>query len=196
MAKNESRVALLVGATGLTGSALLPLLLSATQYSQVHVLARRPLAHAGTTAKLVRHVVDFDALASWRGFPHVDDVYCCLGTTIRVAGSQAAFRRVDCDYVVETARCARARGARRLVVISAMGAGARSLVFYNRVKGEMEDAVRALGFDSVTLVRPSFLAGDRAQSRPGERLALAFTGLLEPLIPKKYRTYGKLPPTK
>jgi uncharacterized protein YbjT (DUF2867 family) len=185
MAKNAPRTALLVGATGLTGAALLPLLVASPRYARVHVLSRRPLAKSD--ARLEPHVVDFDALDAAGAFPRVDDVYCCLGTTIRVAGSQAAFRKVDFDYVVDVARRAREAGATRFAVVSAMGASRQSLVFYSRVKGEMEAAVAALGFESVTIVRPSFLDGQRAEKRPGEGLALALARVFEPLILKRYR---------
>jgi uncharacterized protein YbjT (DUF2867 family) len=179
------RRALLAGATGLTGSCLLQLLLTSRRYSEVHVLARRPLATRHP--KVSVHVVDFDALGQLRSPAAVDDVFVCLGTTIRAAGSQAAFRRVDLDCVVAVARLGLARGATRLAAISAMGANANSPVFYNRVKGEAEAALAGLGFESVTLVRPSLLAGERAEARPGERLALAFALPLAPLIPKRYR---------
>ena len=184
-AGKAGRTALLAGGTGLVGASLLEALLAADDVASVHLLVRRPPGRRHR--KLVVHVVDFDALAGWRAFPEVDDVYCCLGTTIRAAGSQAAFRKVDYDYVVSVARLAHARGASRLAVVSAMGAQPRSAVFYNRVKGEMEEALRGLGYASLTLVRPSLLAGERRESRPGERLALALARPLAPLIPGKYR---------
>jgi uncharacterized protein YbjT (DUF2867 family) len=101
----------------------------------------------------------------------VDAAICALGTTIKVAGSQAAFRRVDHDYPLEIARRARALGATRYGLVSALGADARSRVFYNRVKGEVEDAIAALGFESLSIARPSLLLGERSQSRLGERLS-------------------------
>jgi uncharacterized protein YbjT (DUF2867 family) len=115
----------------------------------------------------------------------------CLGTTIKVAGSQEAFRAVDFDAVVAVARLGAAQAARALSVISAMGASATSSVFYSRVKGEMEQAVSALGYESVTIVRPSFLAGDRESlnqaGRPGEKIALVAMKTFNPLIPKNYK---------
>ena len=178
------RRALLVGATGLTGSKLLELLLRSPACGVVHVLARRPLVLRHP--KLRVHEVDFASLRA-EDLPEVDDVHCCLGTTIRAAGSRAAFREVDHDYVVRVARLARERGATRLVVISAMGADPRSLVFYSRVKGEMEAAVAALGYESVTLLRPSLLAGERTERRLGERLGLYAARAFAPLIPLRYR---------
>ncbi|MEI8324561.1 MAG: epimerase, partial [Betaproteobacteria bacterium] len=119
------------------------------------------------------------------------EVYIALGTTIKVAGSESAFRAVDLNAVLAVARAARVGGATCLGVVSAMGANARSSVFYNRIKGEMEDAVSALGYGCVVLVRPSFIQGDRAAlqqpGRTGEGLALVAMRLLRPLIPANYR---------
>jgi uncharacterized protein YbjT (DUF2867 family) len=176
---------LLVGASGLVGSALLKMLLASDAYARVWVLARRELALAD--ARLTARVVEFERIAELQDFPAVDDVYCCLGTTIKAAGSRAAFRRVDLDYVAEFARAARREGATRLAVVSAMGADSRSSVFYNRVKGDMETVVRALDYASVTILRPSLLAGERAERRPGERVALAIAQPLSVLIPRRYR---------
>jgi uncharacterized protein YbjT (DUF2867 family) len=177
--------ALIAGAGGLTGSHLLRLLLASPRYGEVHALTRKPLAIAD--AKLVVHVIDFDALAQYPSFPAVDDVFCCLGTTIKTAGSQDAFYKVDCTYVVGIARTALARGASHFVVLSAMGASADSRVFYSRVKGEMEVAVSRLGYRGVSIVRPSFLVGERGENRPGERFASAVLKPLAPLVPRKYR---------
>jgi len=178
-----SRSALLAGASGLIGRELLPLLLQGEHYAKVHVLLRRPVADLPRDRALVSHQVDFAALPA---LPAVDDVYIALGTTIKVAGSQAAFRAVDFDAVVNTARAAREAGARRLAVVSALGADADSAVFYNRVKGEMQAAVAQLGYESVLFAQPSLLVGDREalgqRARPGEvwatRLLRPFMGLV------------------
>lgn len=155
---DASRSALIAGATGLIGRELLPMLLGSPRYAQVHVLLRRAVPELAAAGKLVPHVVDF---ASLPALAPVDDVFIALGTTIKVAGSQAAFRAVDFDAVVNTAKAARAAGATRLGVVSALGANAASGVFYNRVKGEMQAAVSALGYESVVFVQPSLLVGDR-----------------------------------
>lgn len=110
------------------------------------------------------------------------DVYCCLGTTIKQAGSQAAFRRVDFDFPVALARAAARDGAKRLLVVSALGANARSGVFYNRVKGEMEEAVRAAGVTKTIFFRPSLLVGPRVETRIGERIGQVVGALLGPLL--------------
>jgi uncharacterized protein YbjT (DUF2867 family) len=150
----------------------------------VRAFARRPLAL--THPKLAVDLVDFERLGDV-AFRRVDDVYCCLGTTIAAAGSRAAFRRVDLDYPLGIARAALAAGARRFLFVSAMGADARSAVFYNRVKGELEQAVAALGYRSAIAFRPSLLSGEREQYRLGERAALAVLQPLRSLLPRKYR---------
>jgi uncharacterized protein YbjT (DUF2867 family) len=152
------RIALLAGSTGLVGRALLPMLLASPRYAQVHALLRRAVPDLPASPKLQVHVVDFQSLPA---LSKIDDVFITLGTTIKVAGSQEAFRQVDFDAVVNTARAAQAAGASRLAVVSALGADAKSRVFYSRVKGEMQEALVALGFHSVVIVQPSLLVGDR-----------------------------------
>jgi uncharacterized protein YbjT (DUF2867 family) len=181
------RRALLAGATGLVGHALLPLLLESARYAEVHVLLRRSV-DLPSHAKVRAHVIDFAQLPA---LPAVDDVYVALGTTIKVAGSQEAFRRVDLEYVVSTARAGRAAGATRLAVVSALGANAGSRVFYNRVKGEMQAAVAELGFESVTFAQPALLLGDRAAlgqpERSGEKWGERLFAPLGWLLPKGVR---------
>ena len=185
----SGRTALLAGATGLVGRELLALLLADPRCRAVHVLGRRapPVSHP----KLHCHTVDFARMGL---LPAADDVFVALGTTIKVAGSQQAFRAVDFDAVLAVAKAARAAGASRLGVVSAMGASARSSVFYNRVKGEMEDAVSRLGYNSVVLARPSLIEGDRRApqqpGRAGEGMALKAMRALAPLIPANYRVIG------
>ena len=176
----------MVGATGLVGREILARLLVDKTYAAVHCVGRRALLQ--THPKLVVHLTD--SLSAFKA-PAVDDVFIALGTTIKVAGSQQAFRAVDYDAVRAVAGSARAAGARRLGIVSAMGADAKSTVFYNRVKGEMENAVSRLGYDSVVLARPSLLTGDRqslAQAkRPAEKFAAITMQLLKPLTPANYR---------
>lgn len=171
-----SRSALVAGASGLVGGHLLRQLLEDSEYERVTVVARRtlPLAHK----KLVHRVLDFDRLAEVGDFPRVHDVFCCLGTTIKQAGSQDAFRKVDYTYVVELARVALRHRASQFLVVTAVGADARSRVFYSRVKGEVEAAVRRLQFDGIHIFRPSLLLGARAQGRPAERAAMLLGGLI------------------
>jgi uncharacterized protein YbjT (DUF2867 family) len=183
------RTALLAGATGLIGRALLPMLLAGKQYRSVDVLLRRAAPDIKANAKLKVHQVDFARLPA--AFPAVDDVFIALGTTIKVAGSQAAFRQVDFDFVVNTARAARAAGAMRLAVVSALGADAKSRIFYNRVKGEMQAAIAQLRYKSVVIAQPSMLLGDRAAlgqpARSGEIWAARLLGPLGWIVPKGVR---------
>jgi len=176
----HARRALLAGTTGLIGRALLRRLLDSARYERVHALVRRPVLDMSAHPKLQIHQVDFDRLPA---LPAVDDVFIALGTTIKVAGSQEAFRRVDFDAVLNTARAARSAGARRLLVVSALGADVNSRVFYSRVKGEMQRAVAELGYEVVVFAQPSLLAGDRAAlgqpERAGEVWAMR---LLRPVL--------------
>ncbi len=170
---------LLAGATGLTGEHLLDRLLSEPTISRVLAPSRAPLAEHPHLDNPVGALAEL--LPSLEG--PIDSAFCCLGTTIRQAGSQEAFRAVDHDLVLAFARRARELGARHFLVISAMGANPGSSVFYNRVKGETEAALRAMDWPQLTIARPSLLLGPRREFRLGERLA-------EPLlrwIPGKYR---------
>ncbi|HTH79305.1 MAG TPA: NAD(P)H-binding protein [Ramlibacter sp.] len=183
----DARTILLAGATGLVGRELLRGLLTDASVAQVHALGRK--APAESNPKLAFHSVDFAALPT---LPHVDECYIALGTTIKVAGSQEAFRAVDFDAVVNTAKAAKAAGATRLGVVSAMGADTRASLFYSRVKGEMEEALSQLGFDALVIARPSMLAGDRASIgqpvRGGEELATKVSRWLGAVIPANYRS--------
>ncbi len=188
MSDAEDRVALIVGASGLVGRELVRALSRRSDYASVHSLVRR--VSLTPLPRVVEHVVDFDALPV---LPACNDVFIALGTTIKVAGSKAAFRRVDHDYVLEVARKAREAGATRLGVVSALGADADSRVFYNRVKGEVEAALTSaqLGYESVVIARPSLLLGDRAAlgqpRRAGERWAERLLAPISSLIPATYR---------
>jgi uncharacterized protein YbjT (DUF2867 family) len=182
-----TRTALLLGATGLVGGHCLRLLLEEPAYGRVHVLTRRGLGRAHP--RLAEHVVDFDRLDGTAAAVRADDVFCCLGTTIAKAGSRDAFRRVDHDYPLNTARLALARGARRFLLVSALGADPRSRVFYNRVKGETERDVSALGFDAVVLLRPSLLIGERAERRRGEEIGKRVMPFVGPLLVGPLRKY-------
>lgn len=183
----RTRTALVAGATGLVGREILQGLLADDTVAAVHALARRPLEVLHP--KLTTHVVSFSSLPS---LPPVDEVYLALGTTIRVAGSQPAFRAVDFDANLAVAVAAQVAGARRLGLVSAMGADSQSRIFYNRVKGELEEALDSLGYEGVVIARPSMLHGDRdalgQPLRKGEKLALQVSRWLRPLIPDDYRS--------
>jgi uncharacterized protein YbjT (DUF2867 family) len=175
------------GATGLVGREILLALLADDSVAAVHAVGRRPppLQHT----RLHFRGVDFSALPA---MPNVDEVYLALGTTIKVAGSQAAFRAVDYEANLAVARGANAEGASRVGLVSAMGADSRSRIFYNRVKGELEEALGHMDWDAIVIARPSFLAGDREALgqplRSGEKTALRLSRLLRPLIPANLRS--------
>ena len=188
MAEASGRRVWLAGATGLVGRELLDRLLADADTGAVHLLLRRAAPVLPRHAKLQSHLVDFDRLPA---LPPADEVFIALGTTIKQAGSQEAFRRVDFDAVVNTARAGHAAGARRLGIVSALGANTRSGVFYNRVKGEMQQSVADLGYDTVVFAQPSLLLGDRAQlgqpSRPLEALAMRWSRPLMAVLPRGVR---------
>ena len=183
-----ARIVLVAGATGLVGRALLAHLLADPGVGEVHALVRRPLPADADAGKLRIHVVDFAQLPL---LPRVDEAYLALGTTIGVAGSQAAFRAVDFDANLAVARAALAAGARRIGLVSAMGADAGSRVFYSRTKGELENAVSALPLDGLVIARPALLLGDREAlgqpRRRGEHLAARLDRWLRPLLPTRLR---------
>ncbi len=176
----------MAGASGLVGQQVLAELLNDSRYNQVHVLVRRPLAQ--THPKLLQHVVSFDNLPA---LPRIDHAWIALGTTIKQAGSQAAFRRVDFDAVVASAQAALKAGATRLGVVSALGANPQSGVFYNRVKGEAEQALEQMGWPTLVIARPSLLLGDREAlgqiARPGEKIGAALGRVIGGLLPARLR---------
>jgi uncharacterized protein YbjT (DUF2867 family) len=184
---SAGRSALLLGPTGLVGSHCLRLLLEDPNYARVRVLVRRPLGQRHP--RLETRQVDFERLSDVADLFRVDDVYCGLGTTMARAGSEAAFRRVDHDYPVQAAQLAAAHGAEQYLLVSAVGADPQSRIFYNRVKGETEAAVKRLPFRAVWVLRPSLLMGDREEFRVGERLASAVSRPLAPLLVGRLRRY-------
>jgi len=179
--------ALIAGASGLVGRHLLDLLLAAPEYDRVVSLGRRQLELAHP--KLEQLVVDFALLDQALAEMNCDDVYCCLGTTIRQAGSRENFRAVDHAAVLALGWAAQRRGARRFFLVSALGADPRSRFFYNRVKGETEEALLVLDFDTLAIFRPSLLLGRRAQPRLGERAMAAVLWLADPLLLGRLRLY-------
>ncbi|MFF4364896.1 NAD(P)H-binding protein [Streptomyces sp. NPDC001594] len=185
-----TRSALLVGATGLVGGQLLARLLRDPRHERVTVLARRPLGLEHP--RLDARVVDFASLGA-EDVPAGADVYGALGTTIRQAGSQEAFREVDQHHTVRVAALAREAGAERIAVVSSVGAGSGSRAFYLRVKGDMEAEVTALGFRQTEFFRPSFILGRRPAHRFGEGLASSAATALAPLLAGPARPYRPVP---
>ena len=182
----------MAGATGLVGQAVLAVLLTDKRYRAVHCVGRQPLATQHL--KLVSHVVDFNQLTSIPDLDHVDDVFITLGTTIKTAGSQKAFRAIDFEAVLVVAGVFKRLGATKLGVVSAMGADAASTVFYNRIKGDIEEALGQLGYSALVIARPSLLTGNRGAlaqaARPAEKLGVLAMRLLKPLIPTNYQAIG------
>jgi uncharacterized protein YbjT (DUF2867 family) len=185
------KTALLAGATGLIGSQLLPLLLESERYSKVIVVGRRPLPLLHP--KLTQVVTELDKLAEVRLKLIADDVFCCLGTTMRQAGSKEAFYKVDYLYVVTLAALAGANFAAQFMVVSSLGANADSSIYYSRVKGEMEAAVRQTPFRAIHIFRPSLLLGERATPRVGERFGASLLKLFRPLLRGPLRAYRPVP---
>ena len=162
--------ALLLGATGLVGRECLDILLADETYGSVHVLTRRPIDGLAGDPKAVEHVVDFDEFIVSGEMPAVDHVFCALGTTMAKAKSKEAFRKVDYEYPLRIAEKALVAGARHFILVSSMSASPRSIFFYSRVKGEIEEAIGALGYPALTIIRPSVIDGDREEQRFGEAL--------------------------
>ena len=178
----------LAGGSGLVGGELLRMLLADPSVEKVVSVGRRTLPLEDP--KLVQVKIDFADVSASKGafdaLPAPDCAFSCLGTTIKKAGSQEAFRAVDHDAVVAFAKAARSKGAKVFEHVSSLGADAKARSFYMLVKGQTEEAVAALGFESVYALRPSILDGDRAESRPFERVGLAFARTLAPVL-GKYR---------
>jgi len=180
------RKVLIAGATGLVGSQILQRLLQDNTVSEIHLLSRRALALQHP--KLHLHQVDFSTLPT---LPPLDEIYLALGTTIKQAGSRQAFEAIDLDANLAVANAGLTAGAKRLGLVSAMGANVDSLLFYNRIKGELEAELSTLPFEALVIARPSFLLGDRETlkqpQRRAEKLGIAMFKLLAPLLPKHLR---------
>jgi uncharacterized protein YbjT (DUF2867 family) len=168
---NTKQRALLIGATGLVGSNILHLLAKDNMIEEVRALTRRSLQSQDKSPVVKELITDFDNLLEHPEWFEVDLVFCALGTTIANARTKEAFRLVDFDYPLAVAKAARSKGARHFLMVSALGANPQSKVFYNRVKGELEEAILSLGYPSVTFARPSILLGERQEYRFGELIA-------------------------
>lgn len=177
------KTAIVLGATGLIGDLLTHRLVDSPLYEKVKVLVRKSLNWQHPRLQEIQ--IDFDHPNGL--LTRADDVFCCLGTTMKKAGSRDAFRKVDYQYPMDIARLSLANGARQFAIVTAMGANANSSIFYNRVKGEVERDLTALGYPTLLIFRPSLLLGNRPETRLGERLAGGAMRLFGPLIPAKYK---------
>jgi len=174
--------ALVIGSTGLVGNELIQLLLADSNYA-VTALVRQPMPI--THNQLTQVVFDFEKPDKSVVFS--DEIYCCLGTTIKVAGSKAAFYKVDFEYVLSIAQIALHNGASKFALVSSMGASKDSAIFYNKTKGAIEAAVTAVGYKSLFILRPSVLLGNRKEFRLGEKIGKVFMSAISFALPKKYR---------
>jgi len=187
MNKKPTYSALLVGATGLVGSYCLQALLTDPHYNSIVVLSRRVLPFEHPKLKTI--LVDFTNLKEHSAQMRADHVFCCLGTTIKTAGSQENFRQVDFNYPYDIARIAVGEGAKQILLVSSIGASSQSKIFYNRIKGELEDALIPLPFQGTLIFRPSLILGNRPEKRPGERMGKILMGLFKPLLMGVLRKY-------
>lgn len=180
-----SKTALVAGSTGLIGNQLLELLLSDGHYSKIIAISRKKLAI--TNAKLVNVVCELSQLASQQDELKANDVFCSLGTTMKRAKSKEAFRAVDFDAPLTLAKISKEQGTGKFLLVSALGADKNSSIFYNQVKGEVEESIRQIGFDACHIFRPSLLIGPRKEQRSGEEAAKIFFKIFGWLVPKKYQ---------
>ncbi|MDD2793396.1 MAG: NAD(P)H-binding protein [Sediminibacterium sp.] len=186
----QQRKALLLGATGLTGSLLLDRLLESELYSSVTIYVRK--ATGRSHPKLIEECIDFDTIQT---AVEADDVFCCLGTTIKTAKTREAFSKVDLHYPVKIARLQLDAGSKRFLAISSMGANPHSMVFYSRTKGLMEEALQRMDYPSLYIFRPSFIVGNRTEKRAGEKMAIRITDWINPLLAGPLRNYASVKAT-
>jgi len=186
---SENKTALIAGATGLVGSSLLRQLLKENYYHKIIVLVRKNIDTKDS--RVVQQVVDYNKLTQYANEMRADDVYCTLGTTIKKAGSQEAFKKVDYEYPLALGKIAKQNGAQKFIIVTALGSDAKSPIFYNKVKGEIEDQLKSLKLPHLFILQPSLLVGDRQENRPGEKVAIVASKVFNHLLfgpLKKYRS--------
>lgn len=186
-ANDMPKIALIAGATGLVGSSLITLLLESDHYAQVISIQRKASAISNPKLKVIQ--TDFINI-EFMDLTAIDDVFCCLGTTIKKAGSKAAFYKVDFEYPLALAQLGLHAGATHFLLITALGANPSSAFFYNRVKGAIEQKLMELPYKTMSVLRPSLLLGERKEKRTGEKIGMAIAGAIRPLLKgplKKYR---------
>ena len=176
---------LLIGATGLVGNLTLQKLLQNNEISEVRIITRREtgIVHE----KLKELVIDFERLHEFKAFMQGDVLINCLGSTMKKAGSKASFERFDHYYPLEIAKICRENGTKRMILLSAMGAKKDAIFFYNRIKGLLELDCESLGFESLMILQPSLISGNRNEHRPMEKIANAFFSIITPLLPDKIK---------
>jgi len=181
------KTALIVGSTGLVGSELLKLLVEDSEYDKIHVLVRRQIQFE--SPKIIAHIINFDELDDFKPGTSIDHVFCALGTTIKKAGTKENFRKVDYDYILTLGKIAKEWKTKKFLMVSSLGANAKSAIFYNRVKGEIENALMELQLAHLLIFRPSLLMGNRLEHRRGEKTAIAIYKVINPLFFGKLRKY-------
>lgn len=192
MSEKNTKTALLIGATGLIGKQVLQNLLESPDYGEVRALTRKSLNIRHP--KLAEIIFDFDSPD--KAAVKADDIFCCLGTTIKKAGSQEAFRKVDLEYPLKIASIAKINGAEKYLIVSSMGADSKSVFFYNRVKGEVQDKLASFNFDSLHILQPSLLLGEREERRLGEKVGEVLAKLLGPLMSGSLKKYKAIDSAK
>lgn len=178
------KIALVAGSSGLIGGLMTTTLINENYYDEIILLVRKKNI-SFQHPKIIQQEINFNNLSDLN--IKASDVYCCLGTTIRKAGSKEEFYKVDCTYPFELAKMSLLNGAEEFHIISAMGANKESSIFYNKVKGEVEEKVKEVGFKSLFIYRPSILIGDRKEFRLGEKIGIGLAKIFSFLIPKKYK---------
>ena len=179
------KTAIVAGASGLVGKELVQRLINSDQYRLIYVLSRKK---SGLVNDKIRELmIDFEKVGQLKFDEPIDDVFCSLGTTMKQAGSRDNFKKVDYEYVVALANLGKRHGASKFIVISAMGANSKSAVFYNKIKGMTEDALKDIGFNQLIILRPSLLLGERAEKRFAERLSGIFMKAFNFIIPDNYK---------
>ncbi len=182
-----ARKAIVLGATGLVGGFVVSLLEADNEYDEIHLLVRR--TYDTQCAKTSTHIVNFNHLQEHADLFNADDLFCCLGTTIKIAKTKDAFYKVDFTYVYESAKLATINGVRNFLMISSLGASASSPVYYSKVKGEIEHAVKKLPFQSIQIFQPSLLTGPRKVKRFGEQASEAVLNIFGNLLVGSLRKY-------
>ncbi|MBU3678357.1 MAG: hypothetical protein FGM32_01955 [Candidatus Kapabacteria bacterium] len=178
---------LIIGATGLVGTELVKLLVDDARFTTINVLTRRPLDINDPTGRVRNVVKDFDTLDGSEGVYDVDVVFSAMGSTIKTAGSAERYRLFDYEYPIRIARFARTHGAKHWIMVSSFGIKPNSRFLYIQVKHALEQDTQALGFDRLTILRPSFILGDRREHRAGERIGIWFAQTFAAIIPRAYR---------
>ena len=179
------KIAIVAGASGLIGKELVQKLINSDQYRLIYVLSRKK---SGLVNDKIRElVIDFENIGQLKFDEPIDHVFCTLGTTMKQAGSRENFRKVDYEYIIALANLGKQHGASKFIVISAMGANSKSAVFYNKIKGMTEDALKNIGFNQLIILRPSLLLGDRAEKRLAEGISGGFMKVFNFLIPDNYK---------